>query len=72
MRVAIQSLHAPLQAAGLVPPNCRLMEISIGVTGAMTIRYEVYVTADELVKLGSVFQGVGDEMLKHESRDRDA
>lgn len=68
----IRSLHAPLQAAGLVPPNCRLMEISIGVTGAMTIRYEVFVTADELVKLGSVFQFVGDEMLRHASPDRDA
>ena len=72
MRVVSQSLHAPLEAAGLVPPNCRLMEISIGVNGALTIRYEVFVTADELVKLGSVFQFVGDEMLKHESRDRDA
>lgn len=61
--INIQRLHAPLMAAGLVPPNCRLWEISVGVEGALAIRYEVFLTAEQLVDLGVVFQDVGGAIL---------
>jgi hypothetical protein len=61
--VDIRRFHKPLEAAGLVPPNCRVMEISIGVDGALMVRYEVFLTAEQTVALGGVFQQVGAEVI---------
>jgi hypothetical protein len=61
--INVQKFHAPLQAAGLVPENCRLLEISIGVHGSLSIRYDVFLTAEQLVTLGSIFQNVGESII---------
>jgi len=63
----MRALHQPLMAAGLVPPNCRLMHISIGVSGALMVQFEVYLDASQLVTLGTVFQEVGTAIV---DRDR--
>jgi hypothetical protein len=62
--INIRRFHKPLMDAGLVPLNCKLWEISIGVAGALTVRYEVFLTAEQLVQLGGVFQAVGASYLQ--------
>jgi len=59
MVVDIRRFHKPLADAGLVPPNCRVMEISLGVSGVLVVRYEVFLTPAQTVALGIVFQHVG-------------
>lgn len=61
--INIQRFHQPMMEAGLVPANCKLWEISVGVTGALTVRYEVFLTAEQLVTLGGVFTTVGTDVL---------
>ena len=57
--VNLQALHQPLIDAELVPPECRLMRIDIGVSGAFVVTYEVFFTAEQVAKLGRVLQEVG-------------
>lgn len=66
--INVQKFHAPLQAAGLVPANCRVLDISVGVHGALSVRYEVFLTAEELVSLGSIFQRVGESIITDEKK----
>lgn len=47
-------IGASLEARGLLPKGCRLIDITIGVTGALVIRYEKYVRADELAQIAEV------------------
>lgn len=55
----IRAFHQPLAEAGLVPKQCRLMSIAIGVNGPCVITYEVFLTAEQSVKLGEVFISLG-------------
>jgi hypothetical protein len=57
--IDVRRLHKPLMDAGLVPPNCRVWSMSIGVKGALSITYEIFLTAEQLVTLGRIFQIVG-------------
>jgi hypothetical protein len=57
--IDVRRFHKPLADAGLVPDHCRVVDMSIGVSGAFTIRYEVMLTAAQLVALGEVFKAVG-------------
>jgi len=59
--IDVRALHKPLADAGIVPPHCRLMSMQIGVTGGLTVTYEVFLTAEQLVALGVIFQTVGDD-----------
>jgi len=43
-----RQISAALVERGLLPVNCRLLELSIGVEGATVIRYERFVTGEEL------------------------
>ena len=61
--VSVRRFHKPLADAGIVPENCRLLEMSIGVSGAFVVRYEVFLTAPQLVALGGIFQIVGEELM---------
>lgn len=61
--IDLTALHQPLMDAGLVPPHCKTMWLSIGLTGALTVHYEVFLDAEDLVKLGAVFQQVGHAAL---------
>jgi hypothetical protein len=70
--INVQKFHAPLQAAGLVPENCRVLDISIGVSGALSVRYEVFLTAEQLVTLGSIFQVVGESIVADRTRKSSA
>jgi hypothetical protein len=64
--INVQKLHAPLIAAGLVPENCRVLDISIAASGVLSLRYEVFLTAEQLVTLGSVFRVVGESIVADE------
>jgi hypothetical protein len=66
--INVQKFHGPLQAAGLVPENCRLLEILIGVHGALSIRYDVFLTAEQLVTLGAIFHDVGESIIADDKK----
>lgn len=65
--INIQRFHRPLLDAGLVPPNCKLWELSVGVSGALSVRYEVFLTAEQLVQLGRIFQEVGASYVRDDA-----
>ncbi len=65
--IDVRHFHGPLAAAGLVPDNCRVLDLSIGVEGALSISYEVLMTAEQLITLGAVFQEVGTSILATEA-----
>lgn len=48
-------LERALIAEGLVPANCRLLEIVVKPDSAPIIRFEVFVQTDDLVKLSKAF-----------------
>ena len=71
-RVDVRRLHKPLAAAGLVPSECRLMDISIGLNGGLLVRYEVFLTPEQTIALGLVLQDVGTGVVNErppETRD---
>jgi hypothetical protein len=68
-RIANRSLHKPLQDAGLVPPNCRLMDIKIGVDGAMVVVYECFLDMDQLAKLAAVLAAAADSEISQSRKD---
>ena len=45
-----------LQAEGLLPPNCKLIEVNIPADGAITIEYTVFVTNEDLAKVARALQ----------------
>lgn len=59
--INIKHFHQPLQDAGLVPPHCRLLEIEIGVSGALTVRYEVYWDANQLIAFADICRRIGQQ-----------
>lgn len=65
--VTMRALHRPLMDAGLVPPDCRLMDVRIGIDGPLIITYEVHVSAERLSTLGEVFTLVAKTFLQHAS-----
>ena len=54
----VRRLHQPLQDAGLEPRNCRVMDISIGVSGAVLVRYEIFLSVQETIVLGRLLADV--------------
>lgn len=69
LRLSVRSFHKPLADAGLVPENCRVMDIVIGVDGAFTVKYEVFFTAEQVDKLGDVFKLVAAPSLQPKTDD---
>jgi len=67
--VNVKRLHKPLEAAGLVPHHCRLLDLVIGTEGALIVRYEVLVTAEQLVALGDVFTRLGNNIIEGKDRE---
>lgn len=43
-----RSIAAALERRGLMPSGCRLIEVSIPVNGVVVIRYEKFVSKDEM------------------------
>lgn len=58
-RIDVRALHKPLMDAGIVPANCRLMSMQVGTSGGLVVVYEVFLTPEQLVQLGQIFQAVG-------------
>lgn len=61
-------LEAALIAHGLVPPNARLLEVVIAPMQVTMLRYEVFVSEDDLRRLSAAFldawagRDVGDDV----------
>lgn len=53
-RLSVRAFHKPLQDAGLVPPNTRLMDLVIGVDGAVAVTYEAYLDVEQIERLGQI------------------
>jgi hypothetical protein len=48
-------LAKALEAEGLLPPHCRFVDIVLPADGVTTIRYEVFVSREDLGKLATAF-----------------
>jgi hypothetical protein len=48
-------LEDALQRRGLVPPNCRLLEVVMEVMKPIVIRYEVFLTAEGARQFGEAY-----------------
>lgn len=48
-------LEAALLKRGLLPPNCRLLEVVMGVMTPVVIRYEVFLTAEDMRRFGEAY-----------------
>jgi len=55
---------------GLVPDGCRLLELSIGVSGAAFIRYERLIYGDELAKIAEALKSVAGDVTADDERNR--
>jgi hypothetical protein len=63
--INVSAFHKPLADAGLVPPNCRLLGISIGANDdAFIVRYEVMFTPEQTMALGLVLQQVAVKVVE--------
>ena len=65
--IDLRRFHEPLAKAGLVPQNCKVLNIQIGVSGALTVTYEVFWEAKELAAFGEICQQIGAAVLKEYS-----
>lgn len=63
-RLHARSLAKRLTEQGLLPPNCGKVELLIPPDGALTLRYEVYVTDEDLAKLGTAFTDMAADFQK--------
>jgi len=59
-----------LAERGLLPAQCRLVEVSIEPTGALVIRYEVFVHSDQLGALADALKAAADEGTADDERNR--
>lgn len=58
-RLVGQQLFLALKAAGFpVPDECRSAEIYMGVTDALTIRYECFITTEQLPLVSAAFDSL--------------
>ena len=53
-----RAFHEPLMNAGLVPPHCKLMDVIIGVDGAVSVVYEAFLDFDQIERLATVLLDV--------------
>jgi hypothetical protein len=61
-----------LAKKGLLPPDCRLLEASVEIDGAFTIRYERYVTADQLSAFADALKEAVEEHYADDTRNEEA
>lgn len=54
---------------GLVPDGCRSVELVLAADSAMILRYEVFVTTEQLEKLAVVFQALASEAKPNQDGD---
>jgi hypothetical protein len=56
-----------LEEEGLLPPNCRLLEIALAPREAFVLRYEVYVRTTDLPKLARAIAAAAKDADDHVS-----
>ncbi len=61
-----------LMKRDLLPKDGRLIEVSIGVSGATVIRYERFVGAEEVAKVAEALRAAADSLLSEDRRMREA
>lgn len=65
-------LEQALIDSGIVPPNCRNMEIRIEANSLIKIRFEIFVDADVLGTIGAIFVDAADAQAADDERNRKA
>lgn len=61
-----------LQKRGLVPPNCKLLEVRIEPVGALVIHYEVFVTGGQVLELADALRAAAHAAADDDERNRQA
>jgi hypothetical protein len=70
MPITTKRLERELLDRGLLPANCRLVEISVTPASALVIRYEVYVEADQLGRYADALKAAAVAQLDDDERNR--
>ena len=65
-------LEKELIARGLIPADCRLIEISMEPNSALVIRYEVFVRSDRMALFGDAIKAAAEEAITDDERNRRA
>ena len=61
-----------LQKRGLVPPNCKLLEVRIEPAGALVIHYEVFVTGGHVLEFADALRAAAQAAADDDERNRPA
>jgi hypothetical protein len=59
-RMSTVGLEAALAQQGLIPTNCHLLEVVMKPNSVLSVRYEVFLTGDDLLKFAKAFQSVAE------------
>jgi len=63
--MSTRPLDAALKAEGFpLPENCREVRLVLGVDAAMLLQYDVFVTSEDLDRLGRAFVRMAEEEMR--------
>jgi hypothetical protein len=65
-------LEKELISRGILPDHCRLIEVRIEPKSALVVRYEVFVTADQLESFADAMKAAASQQLADDERYRKA
>jgi hypothetical protein len=68
--VSTMRLEKELKARGLVPDECKLIEVRIEPQSALVVRYEVFVRPDQLDLFADALKAVAQQGLADDARQR--
>lgn len=69
-RMSSRGLEKELVVRGLLPPGCRLVEVSVTPNSALVIRYETFVTNEQLGQFADAMKAAADASLADDERNR--
>lgn len=67
-KLSNRQLAAELSARGLMPANCRIIEVTLDPSGPLVIRYEVFVTSEQLAQVADAMKAVAEKARDDEGR----
>jgi len=67
--ISNRTLARELLVRGLVPEECRLLDVVIGASGAVVLRFETYLTADQMLLFADAFASTAKAVMEPPIRD---
>jgi len=67
--ISNRTLARELIARGLVPDECRLLDVVIAVSGAVVLRFETFLTAEQMLLFADAFAATANAVMQPPIRD---